>query len=420
MIDTACRRILSTQLRFAAAEDPLPAYPIELVAGDAHRALALEAAEKSAVLLENDGALPFDRASIGKLAVLGKLAALVNTGDNGSSRVRAPYVVTPLEGLRALLGADAVVTGDEDDLAAARTAAASADAVVVVVGYTAQEEGEFIPGDIVLGQEGSAAALPELPEAVKVARANAPPRPVAIGGDRIDLGLNPEQHALIVAAAQSGKPVVVVIVAGSAVMVEGWRGHANAILQTFYAGMEGGTALARLLFGAVSPSGKLPFTVAREVADYPPFDRDAKVAEYGYWHGYAKFEREGLTPRYAFGHGLSYTAFEYRAVRAERLGDAISVSVAVHNAGAVASAEIVQCYFGYPGTVQPRAAKLLKAFARVHLGAGETRIVHMEIALDDLRYRDPATHTWRLEPGAHVVFVGGSSNDLSEGVVIDL
>lgn len=407
VIDMACRRILSTQLRFAEAQDPLRAYPVALVACEAHVALALEAAEKSAVLLENDGVLPLKQGTT--IAVLGKLAAMTNTGDNGSSRVRAPHIVTPLDGLRNHAAVGAILTGDEDDLAASHAAAAAADVAIVVVGYTAEDEGEFIPGDLALGQAGSEASLP--PEIV-AARKNAPPRPKAIGGDRLDLGLPQAQVDLIDAAAASGKPVVVVIVAGSAVMVEAWRHRVGAILQTFYAGMEGGTALARLLFGDVSPSGKLPFTVARDTADYPFFDRDAQSIEYGYWHGYAKFEQEGLRPRYAFGHGLSYSSFGYRALNVRLAGAQLDVSVAVTNEGETAAVEVVQCYIGFPGTVQPRPRKTLKAFARVDLAPGETRIVRMAIAVDDLRYRDPATHSWRIEPGSHAIMVGGASDSV--------
>ncbi len=404
VIDTACRRILSTQLRFSEAQDPLADYSMDLVACDAHVALALEAAEKSAALLENNGVLPLKRGA--NIAVLGKLAAIINTGDNGSSRVRAPHVVTPLDGLGRHPAVGNITTADEDDLAAAKSAAAAADIAIVIVGYTAEDEGEYIPGDLALGQAGSGANLP--PELV-AARKNAPPRPKEIGGDRLDLGLPKSQIALIEAAAASGKPVVVVIIAGSAVLVEEWRDKAGAIMQTFYAGMEGGTALARLLFGDVSPSGKLPFTVARDPADYPFFDRDAKAIEYGYWHGYAKFEVEALTPRYPFGHGLSYTQFDYRALTARQQGDTIDVSVAVSNVGEVTATEVVQCYVSFPGSVKPRPAKSLKAFARVALAPGETKMVRMRIVLDDLRYRDPLRHEWRIEPGVHHIIVGGSS-----------
>src|SRR5690606_24800345 len=151
---------------------------------------------------------------------------------------------------------------------AAVVAARGADVALIVAGYTAREEGEFIPGDLTLGQESDGT------------------RRAAIGGDRLSLDLPAAQIALIDAVAATGTPVIVALVAGSAVIVEGWRSRTAAILQTFYAGMEGGTALANILFGDVSPSGRLPFTVARDPADYPFFDRDADAITYDYWHGY--------------------------------------------------------------------------------------------------------------------------------------
>jgi beta-glucosidase len=397
VIDRACRRILTTLYYFAAAEDPLPEYGPGLVASDAHRALALEAAEKSAVLLANDGVLPLSK-GIGSLAVLGRLAAIENTGDNGSSRVRPPYVVTALEGLQRAqnaYGIGRIVTGDESNLAAASAAAVSADAVVVVVGNTAEDEGEFIPGDLTLGQDSSQERR-------------------AFGGDRIDLRLRDDQVALIRAAKASGKPVIVVIVAGSAIIVEEWHDDANAILQTFYAGMEGGTALARLLFGDVSPSGKLPFTVAKRLDDYSFFDRDAASITYDLWHGYSKLDRDGITPRYAFGHGLSYAQFTYRALQARVANDTIETSVGVTNTGACSADEVVQLYIGTPGAALERQTKLLKAFTRVTLNPGETRIVRLSAPLDDLRWRDAVTHDWKLEPGTYRVMAGGASDALIE------
>ena len=405
VIDTACRRILSTQYRFACAEDPLPDYPMSLVTSDAHLALALEAAEKSAVLLANTGMLPLDRQATTKLAVLGRLATLANTGDNGSSRVRAPHVVTSLEGLSTYLGADRIVTGDESDLSAAGFAAASADAVVVVVGYTAEEEGEFIPGDLTLGQEGSADQS-HVPEAVKTARR---PRPQSIGGDRLDLGLPTPQIALIETAIASGKPVVVVIVAGSAVLVEGWHDHVGAIIQTFYSGAQGGTALAHLLFGAVSPSARLPFTIARSAKDYPAFDRDATTITYDQWHGYAKFARDGVAPRFAFGHGLSYTEFSCRAVKCRVAGDTIEVSAAVTNMGVRASETPVFVFISPPGGVD-RWPKALKAFTRVALAPSQMRVVRISFPVASLSWRDPDMHKWRIEPGRYAVHIGTDSN----------
>jgi beta-glucosidase len=195
------------------------------------------------------------------------------------------------------------------------------------------------------------------------------------------------------------------------VMVEAWHTRAGAILQTFYAGMEGGTALARLLFGEVSPSGHLPFTVARDAAHYPFFDRTAQNIEYGYWHGYAKFAHEGLEPRYAFGHGLSYTSFARAIASVECDGDTLSVAVVVTNTGDVAGTDIVQCYIGHPGTVTPRAAFELKGFARATLEPGETQRVTITVPIAALRYRDAELHRWVLELGTYCAIIADAAND---------
>ena len=383
-IDTACRRILRVWYRIKSARDP-QSYDETMVASAAHRALALEAAEKSAVLLKNDGVLPFDATKVHRLAVIGPLATLENTGDNGSSRVQPSYIITPWQGLSDYLTTHGGEVVDE---------MSQADDIVVVVGYTAKEEGEFIPGDIALGQESSGASVPG-----------------SIGGDRAGLDLPDDQIALIDAAIGTGKPVVVVIVAGSAVMVEGWHDSAGAILQTFYAGMEGGRALAHLLFGAVPPSGRLPFTVARDTAHYPFFDRAAESIEYGYWHGYAKFVHEELEPRYPFGHGLSYTSFAASDLSVTLRGNAVVVETIVTNTGSTAADDVVQCYIGYPGTIAPRAAFNLAAFTRVTLAPGEAQRVSLTIPLDSLRYRDTASHGWTLEPGDYRFMIARAATD---------
>jgi beta-glucosidase len=293
------------------------------------------------------------------------------------------------------LGVENVLTGDEDDLNGARKAADAADAIIIVVGNSFKDEGEFIPGDIALGQANAGSSGLN-----------------SIGGDRTDLGVSIDQIALIEAAAASGKPVVVVIVSGSAIMVEGWHNKVGAIIQTFYAGMEGGTALAHLLFGDISPSGKLPFTVAKSAEDYPFFDLNAASITYGYYHGYTLMDKEQRVPRFAFGHGLSYAKFIYRALKVRVASDVINVSVAVRNDGTFDADEIVQIYIGCPAVAADRPLKQLKAFQRVPLSPGETQIVEMVIPLDDLAWRNPVTHGWELEGGTYRVMVGGSSVDL--------
>ncbi|WP_162627614.1 beta-glucosidase [Erythrobacter sp. KY5] len=402
VIDTACRRILTTLYTFLSAEDPLPEYKAEYVACEDHRAVALEAAEKGAVLLENSGVLPLSQ-DIGKLAVVGALSNIENTGDFGSSRVNAPYTITPLQGLRDHLGEKRVLHADGADEKATSEALDQADAIVAVVGYTADDEGEYIPGDLV----------PQMPDAVKEMLDDRENEREPRGGDRASLSLPDAHVALIEKAKATGKPVIVVIVAGSAVMVEEWREGTGAILQTFYSGMEGGTALARLLFGLVTPSGRLPFTVAKDAADYPFFDRTATAITYDRWHGYTKFEREGLQPRYPFGHGLSYTEFETRALRVTDRGDNLEVSVSVHNKGSVAGAHVALAYVRSPRTTENYAERLLRGFTRVYLEPQETRAATILIDKQQLRRFDKDTREWFLPKGRYVLEIDGSSAEIA-------
>ena len=391
VINRACKRILTTLYRFASTPDPLPSYPLALVASDEHVALAREAAEKSAVLLKNQDLLPISD-TIGTIAMFGRLADKANTGDNGSSKVRPPHVVTPFGGMRAALGDRVTIGGDETNIAEAGKAARKADLAIVVAGYTAENEGEFIPGDMTAGLAGQ----------------DAEGKIRAIGGDRDNLHLPAAQVALIKAVAAANSRTLVVIVAGSAVLIHEWIDTVPAVLQTFYAGMEGGAALARLLTGAISPSGKLPFTMARDPADYPPFDKDADAIVYGPLHGYTLFEHNGKTPLFPFGFGLSYTCFAYEAAEAQHVGDSIRCSITVRNTGSTAGREVAQLYAGFPETVR-RPRKLLRGFASVELEPDEARRVEFNVPLNDLAWWNEAGHCWKIEPGRYPFYFGGDS-----------
>ncbi|MEK6638069.1 MAG: glycoside hydrolase family 3 C-terminal domain-containing protein [Pseudomonadota bacterium] len=390
VIDRACMRILTTLYSFASAQDPLPDYPLSLVASEDHRALAREAAQKSAVLLKNEALLPLVEGA--SVAMFGRLADLENTGDNGSSKVRAPYIVTPYGGLRAALGQRVTLAGDERNLEAAVTAARGADIAIVVTGYTAEEEGEYIPGEMAAGLSGQ----------------DAQGRVRAIGGDRDNLGLPDDQVALIQAVSAVNPRTLVVIVAGSAVLVEEWVEGVAGIIQTFYAGMEGGAALADLLTGAVNPSGKLPFTVARDAGDYPFFDKNADAITYGPLHGYTLLEEDGVVPRFPFGFGLSYTRFAYSEIMARVIGGQVEASITITNTGAVAGREVVQLYVGFPGGIK-RPHKLLRGFASVPLAPAEARQIDFAVPISELGWWDEAAHVWQTEHGVHCVYIGGDS-----------
>jgi beta-glucosidase len=385
VIDDAVRRIVRRQLEYGI-DDPTTPSP-DVIESPAHAALARQAAVESMVLLENrDDALPLEATALTSLAVVGRLADTPNLGDVGSSNVEPTHTVTPLEGLtERAAGATVTHVATDDMLALADEAVVTAaDAAVVVVGLTAEDEGEAIPG-----------------------------RP---GGDRLHMHLSEEHVALVQEVAALNDRTIVVLEGGSAITVEGWVDDVEAVVMAWYPGMEGGTALAELLFGDANFSGKLPVTVPVSEDQLPEFDNESLVVTYDYFHGYRHMDRGGIAPRYPFGHGLSYTTYAYGnlVVESDRLApdDTLVVSVDVTNTGAVAGDEVVQLYVGYDSSAVERSERDLKAFARVPLDPGETRTVTLEVPVRDLAYWDAGAGQWIVEPMDHTVHVGGSSRDL--------
>ncbi len=391
-VDDALRRIFVTLLSITARA-PSDARAVEVVACDAHRQLARVAAERSMVLLANEGdVLPFDVARLDTLAVVGPLAAEASLGDHGSSRVRPPYAITPLEGISAYVGDRVHVLHTKgDDIAAAVALARSADAVVVVCGYTHAYEGEYFSAEMV------------------VERADHRAGEGTMGGDRDELALSPNDEELIAAVAAANPRCCVVVVAGSAVTIDRWAALAPAILYTGYAGMEGGSALARLLFGEVSPGGRLPFSIPHSASDLPYFDKNADAIEYDLYHGYTKLERDGVAAAYPFGFGLSYTTFAYGEPTAAVDADGVTVSIAVTNTGARSGDEVVQLYVGFEKCRVERPRRLLKAFRRVTLEPGETRNVTLRVKRDDVAYYDPNAGRWVVEDVEYSLRVGAHS-----------
>ena len=383
VIDEAATRVIRQKARFARVGEP-SAYDSKEVACASHVGLALEAARKGTVLLKNEAcALPISREGTGKVVVIGELAARPNIGDKGSSQVRPPYVVTVLQGLRDRAGAVEIEYECGKDLVRALRLAREADAAVVVVGTRWNDEGEAMPG------------------------------PVKLGGDREDLNLPPEQESLIRAVAGETGRCVVVVEAGSAVTMEAWRGDVEAILMAWFPGMEGGHAVADIIFGDVNPSGKLPLTFPKSTDQLPFFDRKARSIEYGYYHGYRLFDREGLEPAFAHGFGLSYTEYRYAnlkvGARAVAKDGRLDVSAEVTNAGGMAGEEVAQLYVGCGSSSVDRPVKELKGFARVRLEPGETKALSFTVEARDLAYYDEGSGSWVVEEGDYTVWVGPSS-----------
>jgi beta-glucosidase len=383
VLDGAVRRVLREKIRFATRPDPMR-YDPALVASVEHRALAREVAEQSIVLLKNDaGILPFDRARVRRLAVVGPLADVANIGDFGSSNVVPPAVVTALGGIREAAGATVSIVSDTSaDPAAAAKAAASADAVVIVAGLTGKDEGEWIPQ-------------------------------LKLGGDRRSLALHGSDIALIKAVTAVNANTVVVMEGGSALTTEGWKNRARGILMAFYPGMEGGRAIGRILFGDVNPSGKMTVTTPVDESVLPTFTPPMTRVEYGYYHGYTLLEKKGIEPAYAFGFGLSYTTFAYANLRLASTvvppEGTIEAAVDVTNTGPRSGLEVAELYIGFPSSAVDRPVKLLRGFEKLALAPGETRTVHFLVKVGSLAYWDAARKAWTTEQVAHDVYVGGSS-----------
>ncbi|MBN1259497.1 MAG: glycoside hydrolase family 3 C-terminal domain-containing protein [Anaerolineae bacterium] len=269
---------------------------------------------------------------------------------------------------------------EEDETGRALAAASKAEVVIMVLGLSPTLEGEEMPVDV----------------------------PGFHGGDRTSIALPGPQAVLLRQVAALGKPVVLVLLSGSALAVNWADAKVPAIVQVWYPGEAGGLALADVLFGDYNPGGRLPVTFYRASDCLPAFEDYAmKGRTYRYFHG------EVLYP---FGHGLSYTTFDYRHLRiwptTVGTADAITVSVELENSGDRAGDEVVQLYVSDVASSVPQPIQALKAFRRVRLMAGERRTLTFELPVQHLAFFDEAAGTWVVEPGAFEIRVGASAQDI--------
>ncbi|MDD2994205.1 MAG: glycoside hydrolase family 3 C-terminal domain-containing protein [Pygmaiobacter sp.] len=382
-INQAATRIVRTILAFDKGHKE---YDMSVVGCKEHIAVAKEVAEKAITLIKNDGVLPLNKAATKKLALIGKLGDTQNIGDHGSSWVRPAYVVTPKEGLEKSNPGCEITYCDGTDIEAAKKAAASADAVVFVVGYNHDDEGEFISENETENYIGS------------------------MGGDRkTSLGLHPDEIRLIQAVAPENKNSCVVLIGGNMIMMTEWYDVVGSVLMAYYPGMEGGTAIAEILYGDVNPSGKLPYVVPVSEADLPYVNWEATDQYYEYYHGYTRLEKNGVKPLVPYGYGLSYTTFAVTEPTASANADTLTVTAKVKNTGSVAGDEVVQFYAGYENSAIDRPVKQLRGFARVSLAPGEEKTVTITTPLEKLKYYDPTHREWKLEQMAYTCYVGTSA-----------
>ncbi|MFZ5565247.1 MAG: glycoside hydrolase family 3 C-terminal domain-containing protein [Thermodesulfobacteriota bacterium] len=382
-VDQAVSRVLRAKLAFAL-RDAADAYPPEKIACPEHTRLAYEVACKSMVLLKNENrVLPLDRTKIRRIAVLGRLACKANLGDRGSSLVRPPYAVTPLAGIRNRAGREIEVlsyTGSDPEKA--RQTAAKTDVTIIVAGLTGREEGEYFPR--------------------------------IRGGDRLDLGLGEQDRAMIKAVSGQGSPCVVVLEGGSAITMDGWKDSVDTILMAWYPGMEGGNALADILFGNVNPGGRLPVTFFESADQLFAFDKKARRVTYDHYHGFRYADFIKFRPAFYFGFGLSYTQFSWSGLR---LADkalpedgTLTARMEITNTGKRTGDEVIQLYIEPPAAEVPRPVRELKAFCRVSLNPEETRTVKLAVPVSDLAFYNAGHGRWEIAKGDYTVRVGPSAD----------
>lgn len=411
-----------------------------------HREAILKTAEESIILLKNENkTLPLDAKKIKKLVVIGQNAAKVHSDGGGSAEIKSLYEICPLMGLKMYLGGNVQVeyvkgyyvpekpkTFEQnwqatslDDLKDTNVGQAVRDEAHEHENHRKGEEERLakLEKEKVEIHEKNRQLFAQAVEAAKDADAV-----IFVGGlnhdidsegfDRSDMKLPYEQDLLIEELLKVRKDAIITFVGGSPVEMP-WRDNAQAILWSYYAGMETGNAFAKVIFGEVNPSGKLAETFPARYEDCAT----GKNGQFGKWgaikleeglyYGYRHFDRQRITPAFCFGHGLSYTTFEYSnfTLKAEK-GKNVKLSFTVKNTGKKAGAEIAQVYIAPISPSVDRPVKELKAYAKVELAAGKSKKVSLTLTQQDFAYFDEHLHDFIADAGDYEILVGASCEDI--------
>ena len=414
-LDDKVRRIL--RVIFRTSMRPEPNYG-RFVCPEHYQA-ARDIAAAGVVLLKNeDNTLPLNVPEGGKIVLVGENVVKKMVVGGGSSNLKTAYEINPLEGLQNAYGDKAQIVWER--------------------GYVGDTSTSYNLVDT--GQDLSDDRTPEQLIAAAVEAAKDADYVIFVGGlnksknqdnestDRLQITLPYGQEEVIDALSKVSKKLVVVNISGSPVAMP-WADKADAIVQGWYGGTESGNALADVLTGKVNPSGRLPFTVPyryedgpiKTQAQYPGIKEEGDQfwqTHYseGVYIGYRWYSTKGIEVQFPFGHGLSYTTFEYANAKADKsemtADQKLLVSVDVTNTGSVDGAEIVQLYINDVQSSIDRPVKELKNFEKVYLKAGETKTVTFEVDAQDLSYFDADKHEWVAEPGDFKVLLGSTSEDI--------
>ena len=381
-IDTKVENILSSMIAYGFLDRPQLDTTIK-EDNPYSREVAYKLSCESAVLLKNSGALPLRKG--GKIALMGPRADIIPCGG-GSGSVDPLYSISLYEGMKQL-GEDFPVTlvAENDKSAAAQLK--GADAVVISVGFDKNTEKE---------DHDRTFSLP-------------------VGQDE-----------MIEFALANNENVIVVIYAGGGIEMSRWQDKVSAIVMGWYPGQEGGLAIARMLAGEFSPSGRLPLTIEARVEDNPTYTNyyvenpltkrghstlNVTYGE-GVFVGYRGYEKNGVQPAYSFGHGLTYTTFEYSDIAVKPSQNGYDVTFTLSNTGQYDAAEVAQVYVGEVNPTVLRPSKELKTYKKVFLKAGESQQVNVHLPKSAFAFYDVDSHDWKVNPGEFNIMVGASSSDI--------
>ena len=381
-IDTKVENILSSMIAYGFLDRPQLDTTIK-EDNPYSREVAYKLSCESAVLLKNSGALPLRKG--GKIALMGPRADIIPCGG-GSGSVDPLYSISLYEGMKQL-GEDFPVTLVAENDKAAASQLKGADAVVISVGFDKNTEKE--------------------------------------DHDRT-FSLPAGQDEMIEFALANNENVIVVIYAGGGIDMSRWQDKVSAIVMGWYPGQEGGLAIARMLAGEFSPSGRLPLTIEARVEDNPTYTNyyvenpltkrghstlNVTYGE-GVFVGYRGYEKNGVQPAYSFGHGLTYTTFEYSDIIVKPSQNGYDVTFTLSNTGQYDAAEVAQVYVGEVNPTVLRPSKELKAYKKVFLKAGESQQVNVHLPKSAFAFYDVDSHDWKVNPGEFNIMVGASSSDI--------
>lgn len=448
VVDAKVREIL--RLRFAIDPVPEDVANTIMTSQPETQKIAYEIAQKSIVLLKNEaGNLPIAK-DVKKIAVIGQNAVLTTAAGGIGAGVKTLYEISPLEGIQARAekaGVEVVYApGYKNYQMRMGWGRPSAGPVNPLVANSIDE-----PADPALLAEAVALAK----DADMVIFFGGTNKSIETeGSDRKNIDLPCGQNEVIKALYEANPNVATVLISGGPTDLRYLEPYSPAIVQGWWNGLEGGTALAEVLFGDIAPSGKLPFTFPLKLEDSPAYATGSfpgegsgedlftlmyrldatgytreqiqeyiaslpdPVSEYreGILVGYRWYDTKDVPVMYAFGHGLSYVKFEYGPLTCKQKKDKIQVSFDLKNLGDMEADEVAQLYVKRLDSKVERAEKELEAFERVALKAGETKNVTLEFPLSELAHWDNETNGWVLEPGKIEILVGSASNDIRQSI----